>query len=47
MYPKDAALYYARKAMGGAAAVTLGENNVDYDYGTGFGGRPEAESVFG
>ncbi len=46
MYPKDAALYYARKAMGGAAAVTLGENNVDYDYGTGFGYAVRLDNMY-
>ena len=37
MYPPDAALYYARKAMGGAASVTLGECGVDGEYGIGYG----------
>jgi 2,4-dienoyl-CoA reductase-like NADH-dependent reductase (Old Yellow Enzyme family)/thioredoxin reductase len=31
----DAALYYGRKAMGGAASVTVGECNVDGRYGGG------------
>ncbi len=31
--PPEAASYYARKARGGAAAVTLGECQVDTDYG--------------
>ena len=31
--PPEAASYYARKAKGGAAAVTLGECQVDTDYG--------------
>ena len=37
MYPPDAALYYARKAMGGAASVTLGECGVDGELGVGYG----------
>ncbi len=37
MYPPDAALYYARKAMGGAASVALGECGVDAELGVGYG----------
>ena len=47
MYNKEAAYYYGRKAMGGAAAVTLGECNVDGELGTGFGYRPNAVGGMG
>ena len=46
MYNKDAAYYYGRKAMGGAAAVTLGECNVDGEQGTGFGYAVKLDSWF-
>lgn len=45
-YNKDAAYYYARKAMGGAAAVTLGECNVDGEQGTGFGYAVKLDNMF-
>ncbi len=45
MYNKDAAYYYGRKAMGGAAAVTLGECNVDSE-GTGFGYAVKLDNMF-
>jgi len=37
MYPPEAALYYGRKAKGGAASVALGECGVDSDFGAGYG----------
>ena len=45
MYNKEAAYYYGRKAMGGAAAVTLGECNVDEE-GTGFGYAVKLDTQF-
>ncbi|NLT14321.1 MAG: 2-enoate reductase, partial [Clostridiales bacterium] len=33
--PPEAAFYYERKAIGGAACVAVGECNVDGEYGTG------------
>ena len=35
--PPEAAFYYERKAIGGAACVAVGECNVDAKYGTGAG----------
>ncbi len=46
MYNKEAAYYYGRKAMGGAAAVTLGECNVDGELGTGFGYAVKLDTWF-
>ena len=37
LYPPEAALYYGRKAQGGAASVALGECCVDSEYGVGYG----------
>ncbi len=37
MYQQEAARYYARKAMGGAASVNVGGCAVDTDYGVGYG----------
>lgn len=35
LLPPEAAFYYERKAIGGAACVAVGECNVDSEYGTG------------
>ena len=37
IYPPEAALYYGRKAQGGAASVALGECAVDSELGIGYG----------
>ena len=46
MYPPDAALYYARKARGGVASVTLGECGVDGEYGIGYGYAIRMDNTF-
>ncbi len=46
MLPPEAALYYARKAMGGAAAVTVGGCAVDSELGLGQGYTIRLDSHF-
>lgn len=46
-YPPDAALHFARKAIGGAASVTLGECGVDSELGVSYGYAVRLDNYFG
>ena len=46
MLPPEAALYYARKAMGGAASVTVGGCSVDSELGLGQGYTVRLDNIF-